>query len=486
MRWRYHQDRGNMSFLGSIRLKNFKAFADTGTIRLRKLNLVVGKNSAGKSSILKAILASSQTCKEKKVEGSDLRLVGEHVDLGTFSEIIHNQASASQFSVCYGIHNPVEPFEERSPPDLLFEYKYKQGERLLTANISSIRVLQDDEILASAKGAFKNQDLFRTDGTILRNSKFASDIIQGENNLEEQIRNSFSSSESIMELGDTKHHLSIDDLVIEITGFIEAKRKNRPRVMIESPLFFNRSEKHQAINKGSKKLDKLLTNCVYIGPFREEPNRQGRKAILSSKSAGKKGHELAMQLHVKLQNKLFKAKFDKHLQKLKIADSITTNDSYVKVANTEKPTGYINILLEKSGGFYSLVDVGFGTSQVLPVVFDLMAHKEELILIEQPELHLHPSAQAELGDLLVDSVNQDNQLIVETHSVTLIERIRRLIRSGKIHNEDVGIIYVKQDGKSKEATCEQIGFLENSEFDKAWPEDAFFAEREIEAYSDWM
>ena len=138
MRWRYHQDGGNMSFLGSIRLKNFKAFADTGTIRLRKLNLVVGKNSAGKSSILKAILASSQTCKEKKVEGSDLRLVGEHVDLGTFSDIIHNQASGNQFSVCYGIHNPGEPFEENTTR-LTFEYKYKQGERLLPQTYHQLR-----------------------------------------------------------------------------------------------------------------------------------------------------------------------------------------------------------------------------------------------------------------------------------------------------------------------------------------------------------
>ena len=71
---------------------------------------------------------------------------------------------------------------------------------------------------------------------------------------------------------------------------------------------------------------------------------------------------------------------------------------------------------------FTLVDVGFGTSQVLPIVFELMANKNRLILIEQPELHLSPHLQAEIAELFLDSIKNKNQLVVETHS-TLIERM---------------------------------------------------------------
>ena len=84
-----------------------------------------------------------------------------------------------------------------------------------------------------------------------------------------------------------------------------------------------------------------------------------------------------------------------------------------------------------------MVDVGFGTSQVLPVIFELMAHRQKIIVIEQPELHLHPSAQAELGSLLKDSILRDNQLFIETHSINLIERLRRLMRKGELNSKDV-------------------------------------------------
>ena len=130
------------------------------------------------------------------------------------------------------------------------------------------------------------------------------------------------------------------------------------------------------------------------------------------------------------------------------------------IGEVNRKTGYINILLQKNEQFHSLVDVGFGTSQVLPIVFELMANKNRLILIEQPELHLHPSAQAEIAELFLDSIKNKNQLVVETHSATLIERIRRLIRNGTFDPEDATIIYIQEGGsKTDGSVCKQIGFL---------------------------
>ena len=69
--------------LESLQLENFKGFKDTGKLNLSKINIIVGKNSSGKSSLLKSIIASSQSVSQEPVDSSDFRLAGENVDLVT-------------------------------------------------------------------------------------------------------------------------------------------------------------------------------------------------------------------------------------------------------------------------------------------------------------------------------------------------------------------------------------------------------------------
>jgi predicted ATPase len=77
----------------------------------------------------------------------------------------------------------------------------------------------------------------------------------------------------------------------------------------------------------------------------------------------------------------------------------------------------------------SLIDVGFGISQVLPVITQLFAVPEHsIVLLEQPELHLHPSAQAGLADLFLEVAEKRHlQLIIESHSEHLLARLQRRI-----------------------------------------------------------
>ena len=86
----------------TMRVKNFKAFKDSGLLKLAKINLIVGKNSAGKSSLMKAILGCSQTASERKVDSSDFRLVGMLTDLGTFKDTIHGKNENANFSISFG------------------------------------------------------------------------------------------------------------------------------------------------------------------------------------------------------------------------------------------------------------------------------------------------------------------------------------------------------------------------------------------------
>ena len=121
------------------------------------------------------------------------------------------------------------------------------------------------------------------------------------------------------------------------------------------------------------------------------------------------------------------------------------------------------------GPFRNLIDVGYGVSQVLPVVTELLAPSTptNLYLFQQPEVHLHPSAQAALGTLLCQVAADGRQLIVETHSDHLIDRIRMDVRDGKtkLTKDDVRILYFERDGldvKIHELWWDEHGNIENA------------------------
>ena len=99
------------------------------------------------------------------------------------------------------------------------------------------------------------------------------------------------------------------------------------------------------------------------------------------------------------------------------------------------------------GPMRNLIDVGYGVSQVLPVVTELFREREApMFLLQQPEVHLHPSAQAALGSLFCRIAAQGRQLVVETHSDHLMDRVRMDVRDGKtgLKPEEVSILYFER------------------------------------------
>ena len=102
------------------------------------------------------------------------------------------------------------------------------------------------------------------------------------------------------------------------------------------------------------------------------------------------------------------------------------------------------------GHYRNLVDVGYGVSQILPVVTELLRRKQTpLFLLQQPEVHLHPSAQAALGSFFCDFAAWNRQLIVETHSDHLIDRVRMDVRDkrSKLSIDDVLILFFERIGR---------------------------------------
>ena len=103
------------------------------------------------------------------------------------------------------------------------------------------------------------------------------------------------------------------------------------------------------------------------------------------------------------------------------------------------------------GPLRNIIDVGYGVSQVLPLVTELLRHNgPRMFLLQQPEVHLHPSAQAALGSLFCDMASVRRQLIVETHSDHLIDRVRMDIRDKRanLKPEDVSILYFERNNLS--------------------------------------
>jgi hypothetical protein len=120
-------------------------------------------------------------------------------------------------------------------------------------------------------------------------------------------------------------------------------------------------------------------------------------------------------------------------------------------------------------------DVGIGISQVLPVLVMAYGSQGKLIAMEQPEVHLHPALQAELGDVFIEAAlgERQNTFILETHSEHLILRLMRRIREGKIHPDDVGVVFVQP--LSRGSRFIELRIDEEGDFIDEWP-GGFFEE----------
>jgi predicted ATPase len=160
-------------------------------------------------------------------------------------------------------------------------------------------------------------------------------------------------------------------------------------------------------------------------------------------------------------------KIQEALQKLGLTDIVQTqrlNDTQIelrvgRVFGQADPTDTVNI-----------ADVGFGVSQVLPVIVALLvAQPGQLVYIEQPEIHLHPRAQIALSEIFADAANRGVRVVVETHSELFLMGVQALVAEDKLDPDAVKLHWFSRqsDGSSK-VTCADLD--ETGAFGD-WPED---------------
>ena len=230
-----------------------------------------------------------------------------------------------------------------------------------------------------------------------------------------------------------------------------------------------------------------LTGISYITPLRAVAERYYRTQGLAVDELDSKGENFALFLR-----SLDRA--DRERLRKWLASAL---DVYVILKESR---GHVSLYLvdEKSGQEVNLADTGFGLhSQVLPIIVQLwmtqgsrrrkrpgyprMRGMAKIIVIEQPELHLHPRIQAKVADLLVDTVarakerDADLVVIIETHSEAIVNRLGKHVAEGKLRPEDVNIVLFEKAGFA-DPTVTKSAHFDGSGFLQEWPVGFFNAD----------
>jgi len=165
----------------------------------------------------------------------------------------------------------------------------------------------------------------------------------------------------------------------------------------------------------------------------------------------------------------------------------------IKTSDIDKLNELI-LMDRRSNTIVSHRDVGIGVSQVLPVLVGAYAAQKRILAIEQPEIHLHPAIQADLGDVFIQSAlgDQKNKFLIETHSEHLLLRIMRRMRETYekrnpddipgVRPDDVAVLFVEPIKDKSFSIVREIPLNERGELVKAWP-GGFFEEGLREVFS---
>ena len=149
----------------------------------------------------------------------------------------------------------------------------------------------------------------------------------------------------------------------------------------------------------------------------------------------------------------------------------------------------LGVRISESTDFQRPAHVGFGLTQVLPIVVAaLSAHKNDLMLIENPEVHLHPAGQAEIGNFLAEVAFAGVQVLIETHSDHVLNGIRRAVKRKILPSEDVALHFFRsrqEKVSNSEPQVESLMLDSDGNID-SWP-DGFFDQfdKDMNYFADW-
>lgn len=442
-------------------LKNFKSFSKEQTLNLSPITLIYGPNSSGKSSIIQALMMLKQTIISKEKEG-ELVTTGNDIKLGTFDALVHGQDDSLEmsFQIKYHNQNNAKEFKEKHSYNLLFA---NSDIRSISVNVKKI---EDKALLNEYEFYCKDKDTIKTKYGLTRGY---SDSIGASFKLTDSdtLRKTISSRLKLLK------HEGLD--WIKLDNELTSPFRFGSQLNLPIQTSYLSTELSSYLEKVSDDIKMSLDGIRYLGPLRSSPKRFYSDEI-SNYQKGQGKNNLGFEIYnssSKVKNHINEA-----LHQFNIPYTID-----VKNLGDTNTGALISVQLTdlRNGAVITPKDVGFGIGQVLPIILDALVSKNNVICVEQPEIHLHPKLQAHLADLFIESTSKDknNQWIIETHSEALMLRLQRRVRENKIPKELISIIYVDvgEDG----AQITPISLDNDGDFMTLWPE-GFFEERLDEVF----
>ena len=412
--------------MDQIRVKNFRCFREAQTVRLAPLTLLVGENSTGKTSFMALIRALWDVAHRRAIPG----FKDPPYDLGSFDEMAHYRKGKPGQGVSFEAGFDVTSLDDRKPKkkqssaerpycfDVTFSRKgtvpIPSKWRLSSDDVWIEERLEDDSSRQIYFGT-KNGEWFR---------KVPADLAAGIP-ADVQILASLSwyltalpdGIADIIPLPDSlplseEDCGRIDSLVLGsgLGGFFRAAQRPFANAPVRSKPRRTYDPARPSREPEGENIPMYLSTVFFEDrksweALKNEIEEFGHDAGLfdeiSVRPLGKRGSE-PFQMHVRKRGRRAK------------------------------------------GPMRNLIDVGYGVSQVLPVITELFRDSETpMFLLQQPEVHLHPSAQAALGSLFCRIANRRRQLVIETHSDHLLDRVRMDVRDGrgKLKPDDVSILF---------------------------------------------
>jgi AAA15 family ATPase/GTPase len=495
----------------SIRIQGLRSLKDTGEIKLAPLTILLGENSAGKSTFLRTFPLLKQSL-SSNTRGAIL-WYGTYVDFGDFDQALSRYSYEEIMSFTFGINLDIS-YDKNSHYDYIinsmlphYREKYNLSVDLKKDKKNSVRVFSFSIKIGSIDVTVTiNQNKNKIDSIKINDSDYSSlfqdsDIkrVLGnklvplfifESDFEKYSRNisipQVFINESILQKLEeilapfTRKGTKVSNIVDKVTKCDCSSPENFFRTLKSSSSTKTWLMKIDEIKNNSEILEEIrnlvfafnLPNLIYIlneymegycrdinyiAPMRATAERYYRTQNLNVEQVDHQGNNLPMFIDnlSEVQKKSFKdwmeANFGFHL------DAVST-------------TGHLSLFIHYSGSDkdYNVTDMGFGFSQLLPIITQLWfssshseldirrfnMNSEKTLLIEQPELHLHPRMQARLIDTfaktikLIEKEKFNLKIIIETHSETIVNYVGRCILRDEISKDDTSIVIFDKDSPS--------------------------------------
>ncbi len=438
-----------------ISINNFRGFKNQ-QFNFSKVNILIGENSGGKSSFLKFLLALKQTILEKDI---NLKLYGKFVDLGNYKEIIyeHNDNNNLSFSFDFNsvdyfdfyfwyILQVAEEFEDKQKDIFEKQVKGYIGEGIhypTTIKLKLNKNLNNHHVI---KIEFSNNFLGKVQiehKPPQNKTENIQDFI-GEN---PRCKITFKNNNKILVLDEVEY--TGNSFLSLITGASLKKRieeKSKDDSIFYKIAFLLIIQNYLTYNLGIiRYVNPLLASPKRHYEVRDysdsmEVNLEKMVTFLGDSKRPVNERHQALQL------------INNALNIFGLADSISIN--------TENPRVY-ELRAKIKGLESNITDIGFGVSVQLPILFQIirsqLRRRGETILIEQPELHLHPKLQAMFIDTIL-KIGFNNTYFIETHSEHIIRKLQSIVKNKTIDlkRDDITIHYFKRENEKFVVTQHSI------------------------------